>query len=372
MSEHAPVQAIYIGAKIGAADPGAPVEADYVVHHGQLLFVDTTKQTNEPTVFNKANGVASCVPFGIAHDAVLDGKLAMHNPESVAVVSVIVSGCVTMLAAVTDAKVGGVLCCHPSGSGETYDMGNATYQGPLYAMQAPGNPVRDAHYRIGTIVEVYPGRAGVLRVLLDIQVDPTASVGDLEAGRSATDVTMAPQHPVYAPLVNRTNLWEEGRPVFQTAEAHTTTFPADGSDMFMAGLAADTAAYIPDQPDTNVVATQVAGAGSCTLTRKDRAHFNIGTVVSRVHKTGAGELDKHATMRILARPGRHEYYVLLSTRTGLTEPHVPGAIALAAAPAAQGTVTITQASFAPAASTPPLAAPPTKKAKTAKGKVMKR
>jgi len=337
LSEHAPVQAIYIGATVKADDHES---SSYVVHHGQLLFVKKNNQSNMPEVYNKYGD--EMVPFGVAHDSVLDGKLAMENPESVAIVSVIVSGCVTMLAD-ADAKVGDTLYVKQA-QGATYDMGDKTYNAPTYTT------AEDGGIRIGRVVEVYPSKYGVLRVALNIGVDPSTHFTDLSKGEKMADVTMAPQHPVYACLKNRQHQWNEGHPVFSNGDHHTTVFP--DSQMRIVGLAADTAAENADK-NTNAVATQIAGAGSCTLTLKTLGkHISVGAVIG----CGATTTDASMTMRVLARPGNTEYYVLIGHHYSKND---PGGGGLIATPLKPSDTTAITASFQAAA--------PAKKAKTSKG-----
>ncbi|WP_341246935.1 hypothetical protein [Nereida ignava] len=347
LSEHAPVQAIYIGATV-KADEAKP--ENYVVHHGQLLFVKAQNSSNTPEVYNAYGN--NMVPFGVAHDAVLDGKLAMENPESVAIVSVIVSGCVTMLAAGSEsAKVGDTLYVNRTGPTTEYDMGGTSYTAPSYNTSARGVP--DSGTRIGRVVEVYPAQYGVLRVALDIAVPSTKSVVDFAAGEKTANVTMAPQHPVYACLKNRQGQWNEGHPVFMHDNHHTTVFPV--STMPIVGLAADTAADDDDE-NTNAVATQIAGAGSCTLTLKTPGtYIPVGAVINCSGSSAGGTI----TMRVLARPGNTEYYVLIAHNYSSVNPGAHLAEPVLATVTEPDIPVAVQASFK--------AAVPAKKAKTSKG-----
>ena len=238
LEEHAPVQAIYVGCRVDGtlARPRVPNQTDYsnwVVRPGQILFapMDDMEDSDTPRVIANLNGYderQKLWPYGIAHDSVLDGKLAADNPTSVAGISAIVSGCVTIQVPCTDDHtyfVGDSVFVELS-NGIPERMRHMRYEGmpdyvpPRIRFSRQGQSRQLFHYcRLGTIVEMYPNEYGVIRVCLDIQAynsELSSPVVD-----KCMHPTIAPQHPVY---VGTLGLMQTTEPARQWKEGYPALF----------------------------------------------------------------------------------------------------------------------------------------------------
>ena len=218
--EHAPVQAAYIGAHVfNPKRRGENPDSDnyFKVLPGMLMFVDRNASDDMPKVTAHAGKLSATertfannlYPFGVAHDPLLDGKAAKQNTGTGDVISVIVSGCVTIYANVSGVKVGDHLFVSTSDDENSQDNGDYNgidwYNPPKFA-NTPGSN----YEKIGSVIEVYPKDEGVLRVLLDIEgykpdTDTVAEFMDFGSettGKWKADfsgsVDIAAQHPVYS------------------------------------------------------------------------------------------------------------------------------------------------------------------------------
>ena len=220
--EHAPVQAVYVGSRVdGSLTTG---NADnYRVQPGMLLFVRNVNSDTVPKVIantgdNDAHGELAV--FGVAHDPVLDGRIAMANPGAADVVSTIVAGAVTVLADCPECRVGDTIYVRADGKGRKYqDM--AWYTPPKFTTTAEANTTK-----LGTVIEVYPDTDGVLRIQLCI-VGQKGNLPVQMPGESIDSITVAPQQPVY--VQTRLKQCHEGRLYYSGSSVRSQV---DGDEYF--------------------------------------------------------------------------------------------------------------------------------------------
>jgi hypothetical protein len=357
VDEHAPVQASYVGCRVNGflAKKREQNQSDFshwVVHPGQLLFVslDDNNQGAVPEVVANLRGNTSKLwPFGVAHDSVLDGKLAHDNPHSVAGISAIVSGCVTMQIPAPHAtlQVGATLFVSlgaggnkgvPNVSGQIYkDMPD--YRGPI-TFQSPSGCAGDqyATCRIGTIVEVHPSSYGVVRVCLDIEGFSSKNQNKIAKDDQTPHPTIAPQHPVYIACNAGINNggWREGYPVkldVPNAKKSTTDFlegeclkeNKSNADPVMlddlpkcVGIAADTLAAHPNEKNGVKAPASLAVDGVVSMIGDFRA--KVGASIRL--------MPANITARVVSYLGGGEHYVVLNSQgnryTGSPAGDIPG------------------------------------------------
>lgn len=362
VDEHAPVQAVYIGAKVNGEmvtqkRAGQLDYSSWVVRPGQLLFVSTEGFTNTPEVvanlkdYNPADPQnthqPALWPFGVAHDSVLDGKLACENPASVAGISAIVSGCVTIQAHVNGAKVGDTLFValekdrtvsvnSSSRQLRRVKVGSAHYHHQPHFLGCefttkPKSNSSGTMCRIGTIVEVHGQDYGVLRVLLDIQgfrsmkapqgLQHTSMYSDM-----TPHPTVAPQHPVYISVKahpTAQHRWREGyfckRAANQSDEDIIRAECLSGADQARSGVhptlgysvaeltksigvAADTVSSHAKDDAQGIHAAMAVGG--CVSVLMDH-NFQVGSFLRMSGPNHGG--------RVINNFGNGEHYVLLNS-----------------------------------------------------------
>lgn len=293
--EHAPVQAVYIGAHVYNPENTRSDDSHkkFMVLPGMILF---TPKDNTGTVAKVTpHAGANLYPFGVAHDPLLDGKGAEQNPGTGDVISAIVGGCVTIYG-VTDAVVGQTVYVKPEKSGLKY-LNMDWYEPPtLSTTQGEG------FVQLGSVVENYPEEDGVVRVLLDIEgYEKEADTGT--EGDVAKCVNVAPQHPVYSQLAtDEKGVVCEGMVVSSQDRSrtlddeHYNLVSCNNDDGEYQGIITDTT---PAEDQQHFVVGMIAGTASACFEKSNKpCKYQIGS------KVGNG--------RVIARPDDYgEHYVLL-------------------------------------------------------------